>query len=98
MVENRDYLNNLFDIYSSLLTKVERLTFINYYMEDLSLSEIALNRGISKSSVGKTLNEAQNKLREYEDKLKIYKIKEELKDILEINDINIIKKKIEKII
>ena len=46
-MENREYLNNLFDIYKNLLTEVEQVTFINYYHEDLTLSEIAENRNIS---------------------------------------------------
>ena len=67
MMENREYLNNLFDIYKNLLTKIEQETFINYYGEDLTLSEIAENRGISKSSVGKTLNNVEDKLKQYEE-------------------------------
>lgn len=70
MMENREYLNNLFDIYKNLLTKIEQETFINYYGEDLTLSEIAENRGISKSSVGKTLNNVEDKLKQYEESLK----------------------------
>ncbi len=98
MMENRDYLNNLFDIYKDLLTDIEKLTFINYYMEDLSLSEIALNRGITKSSVGKTLNQVENKLKDYEDKLKVFKTKLELTNLLEKKDIKDIKERLTKII
>ena len=97
-MENRDYLNTLFDIYNDLLTKIEQVTFIDYYMEDLSLSEIALNREISKSSVSKTLKQVENKLLEYERILKIAKLKEEIKDILTEEDINIIKKRLTSII
>lgn len=75
MMENREYLNNLFDIYKNLLTKIEQETFINYYGEDLTLSEIAENRGISKSSVGKTLNNVEDKLKQYEESLKIFLLK-----------------------
>ena len=50
MMENREYLNSLFDIYAYLLTKTEQETFEDYYMEDLSLQEIADNKNISKSS------------------------------------------------
>ena len=98
MMENRCYLNNLFDIYKDLLTDIEQLTFVNYYMEDLSLSEIALNRGISKSSAGKTLKQVEDKLKEYEDKLKIYSFKEELIKIMEENSIDEIKKRVTSIL
>lgn len=98
MMEDREYLNSLFDIYKDLLTNIEQDTFINYYMEDLSLSEIAINRNISKSSVGKTLKQAIDKLVEYERVLNIKTTKEELKKLLDISNINTIKNKIEEII
>ena len=98
MMENREYLNNLFDIYKDALTKIEQDTFILYYVEDLSLSEIAENRQISKSSVGKTLNQVETKLKEYEAFLKHYKIKQEITNLLEINDLNKIKGKLNNII
>lgn len=98
MMENREYLCTLFDIYKDLLTETERETFISYYMEDLSLSEIAENRGISKSSVGKTLNSAEEKLKEYEELLNKEQIRNELKNILEENNIDDIKTRLTKII
>lgn len=93
-MENREYLSSLFDIYKDLLTSTEQETFISYYMEDLSLSEIAENRGISKSSVGKTLSGAEEKLKEYESVLKKEQIKKELNNLLEENDINNLKKRL----
>lgn len=98
MMENREYLNKLFDIYKELLTDIEQDTFINYYMEDLSLSEIAENRGISKSSVGKTLNGVEEKLKNYEEKLKIETIKSNILKSLDIDDINLLKEKIANIL
>lgn len=98
-MENRDYLNSLFDIYKDLLTKTEQETFINYYMEDLSLSEIADNKGISKSSVGKTLKQAENKLREYEKLLANLNLQKEIsKALKEENEIDTLKKRITEII
>lgn len=93
-MENREYLNKLFDIYKDLLTNVEQDTFINYYMEDLSLSEIAENRGISKSSVGKTLNGVEEKLKNYEEKLQIEAMKSNILKSLNSDDIEILKSKI----
>ena len=97
-MENREYLSGLFDIYKDLLTSTEQETFISYYMEDLSLSEIAENRGISKSSVGKTLSQAEEKLKEYESIIGKDQIKKELESILEEIDITNLKKRITKII
>ena len=82
MMENREYLNSLFDIYKELLTKTEQLTFMDYYVEDLSLQEIADNRNISKSSAGKTLKSAIEKLEEYESKLHIEKKNAQIKKAL----------------
>ena len=98
MMENREYLNRLFDIYKELLTKVEQDTFISYYMEDLSLSEIAQNREISKSSVGKTLTIVEEKLKNYENILNVASIKSKLLYSLELNDIDLIKKNIMEIL
>lgn len=97
-MEDREYLNSLFDIYKELLTKVEQETFTSYYEEDLSLSEIASNRGISKSSVGKTLSSAEDKLKEYERVLHNLEINKRLNNILEERDIKNIKKEIENIL
>ena len=63
-------------------------------MEDLSLSVIAENRGISKSSVVKTLSGAEEKLKEYESVLNKEQIKKELNNLLEENDINNLKKRL----
>ncbi len=98
MMENREYLCSLFDSYKDLLTETEALTFTSYYIEDLSLSEIAENRGISKSSVGKTLKQAEEKLKEYEKILKKHILKEELNNLLEENDIHNLKERLTKII
>ena len=97
-MENREYLSSLFDIYKDLLTSTEQETFISYYMEDLSLSEIAENRGISKSSVGKTLSQAEVKLKEYEKIINKDLIKKELKMLLNENNIDYLKKRLTQII
>ncbi len=97
-MENREYLNALFDIYKELLTDIEKETFINYYVEDLSFSEIAENRNISKSSVGKTLKNAEDKLTKYESTLHCYNTNETLKKVLLEENINTIKSSISKIL
>jgi len=97
-MENREYLNALFDIYKDLLTDIEKETFINYYVEDLSFSEIAENRNISKSSVGKTLKNAEDKLTKYESVLHCYNTNETLKKALLEDNIITIKSSISKIL
>lgn len=98
MMENREYLNKLFDIYKDLLTEVEQVTFASYYIEDLSLSEIGENRGISKSSVGKTLSGVEEKLLNYEKILGVATIKLNIIETLKSHDIDFIKQKIMEIL
>lgn len=89
--------NNLFSLYSSLLTETQREIFEDYYGENLSLQEIADNRGTSKSFVGKTIKECEQKLLDYENKLHKLEIKEIIDKCLSDDNLENIKKHIEKI-
>ena len=91
MMENREYLNRLLDIYGELLTDLEKETFSNYYREDLTINEIAEERGVTKASVSKMINQVLKKLKFYEERLKILEMKHK---ILEIDDLEKIKKEI----
>ena len=91
---NRVELTNLFDIYESLLTEREKEIFKYYYFEDLSLSEIGENLNITRTGVFNTLKKVEEKLSQYEESLKLMGIKNTLKNLLNIEDINIIKNKI----
>ena len=95
---NRLELNDLFDLYGSLLTKNEQEIFRLYYEEDLSLSEISENLQISRSAISKTLKTGENKLISFEEKIKKLTIKKELENILKEEDIKEIKKRITEII
>ena len=94
MEEKYIYYNNLFDIYEELLTDKEIETFKDYYQEDLSLSEIADSKNISKSAVGKMVKTILEKLDNFEDKLHIYKTRIELEKILDLKEIDCIKKRV----
>lgn len=60
------YLN---DFYGELLTERARRITSQYYCDDLSLSEIAENEGISRQGVRATLKRAEEQLRFFEEKL-----------------------------
>ena len=92
------YYNNLFDVYGSLLTEKEQVTFKDYYQEDLSLSEIANENNVSRAAVQKTIKTVLDKLKYYEDMLCIYAKNIKLREILNETDINVIKSNIEKIL
>ena len=94
MMENREYLNRLLDIYGELLTDLEKETFSNYYREDLTINEIAEERGVTKASVSKMINQVLKKLKFYEERLKILEMKQKIDKILEIDDLEKIKKEI----
>ena len=98
MEEKYIYYNNLFDIYSELLTDKEKETFSLYYQEDLSLSEIADNNNISKSAVGKMVKTILEKLKKYEKILKIYNTKKQLLILLQEEEIEKLKNKLKKIL
>ena len=80
----REKLINLYEIYMSLLTENQRNYFESYYFEDLSLSEISENKGVSKSFVSKTINTIETKLKKYENSLKILTLHTKISQIAKI--------------
>lgn len=92
------FYNNLYDIYGSLLNEREKEIFNLFYEEDLSMQEIADVRGVSKSAIGSAIKTINKKLDDYEEKLKIFKLKNNLKkELINIENKNI-RERITKII
>ena len=83
IIVRREEVIELFDAYGELLTKTQQDLFKEYYLYDLSLSEIAEDRGISRSAVNDTLKKAIAKLEELESKVKLIKIKKSLQKRIE---------------
>lgn len=84
------YYNKLFDLYGNLLNEREKEIFTLYYNEDLSLQEIANERGVSKSSIGSAIKTINKKLDEYELALGFLKKLKTLElEIAKINDKNL---------
>ena len=92
------YYNNLFDIYSELLTEKEKDNFKDYYQEDLSLSEIADEKNVSRTAIQKTIKNVIDKLNNYEAILHIYEKNSKIIEELKNNDIEEIRKKIREIL
>lgn len=91
------YYNNLYDCYSSLLTEKQRNYFEEYYFNNLSLSEISENYNVSRNAIHKQIQITIEKLKEYEDKLSLYKKKKIVEKIItEENDLKI-KKQLEEL-
>ena len=59
----------LYDFYGQLLTEKQRQVMALYHEENLTLSEIAGEFGISRQAVHDTLKKAEVSLTEYENKL-----------------------------
>ncbi len=91
----RLYLNELYDIYGSLLTEKQRKNFEEYYFDDLSLGEVSENNEVSRNAIHKSLKESVEKLEWYEKNLKLYEIRKKLKKLSE--EYPEIKEKIERI-
>ncbi len=96
-IENILLINRLLDIYGSLLTKSQLEIMNDYYELDLSLSEISENRNISRTAVSDSLKKGRDKLANYEDKLQICKVFDDVKkgkNDAEIKIINEIEEKL----
>lgn len=81
--KDRIYFNNLYDYYSELLTEISKENFESYYFNNLSLAEIAKNRGVSRNAVHKSIKVIEEKLKEYESKLKLYERSKKIDEYLE---------------
>ena len=104
-LEEKVRISILLEIYGKLLTEKQQEILIDYYNNDLSLSEIAENNNITRQAVRDIIKKGENKLFELEEKLLIMEkmIKQEkiLQDVLnELTKIEEVSsdKKVEKIL
>jgi len=61
----------LYEYYGNLLNKKQSEAIEQYYLEDLSLTEIAELNDISKQAVSDMLKRSEKKLEKYEEKLRL---------------------------
>ena len=80
----------LYDFYGELLTEHQRRIYEDPVFNDLSLSEIAQNAGISRQGVHDLIKRCDKTLEEYENRLHLMarfeKIRQKLERIKEISD------------
>lgn len=92
-------LSILYDFYGELLSEHKKQIFEDYVLNDLSLGEIAQERGLSRQGVHDIVKRCAIQLKEYEDKLalirkfnsikdKVEKIKSILSDISDKKEMN----------
>ena len=72
-MEKKLEITMLLEIYGKLLTEKQYDYINDYYNNDLSLSEIAENYGITRQAARDNIKKGENKLFEYEEKLGIMK-------------------------
>lgn len=76
-------INFLFDFYQSLLTDKQRTYMKLYYLEDLSLGEIADEFGISRQAVYDNVRRTETMLEDYEVKLDLFSKFQQRMEIIE---------------
>ena len=72
-MEEKVQISMLCQLYGKLLTKKQYEFIDDYYNNDLSLSEIAENNGITRQAVRDIIKKGEKKLFEYEEKLMFMK-------------------------
>ena len=81
MLEKTTRINYLFDFYQALLTSKQQSYMSLYYLDDLSLGEIAEEYEISRQAVYDNIKRTEAMLEEYEEKLLLFQKFQERKQI-----------------
>ena len=82
-LEERNRLAAMFDQYSGLLTEKQKNVFDLYYLNDLSLGEIAEEQQISRTAVYDLIKRTDHLLDKYESQLHLAQREMERRTILE---------------
>jgi len=83
MLEKTMRINYLFDFYQALLTPKQRSYMSLYYLDDLSLGEIADEYEVSRQAVYDNIKRTEAMLEEYEVKLQLFQKFLERSNIIE---------------
>lgn len=82
----------LYDFYGELLTERQQQVYENVVLDDMSLSEVAADLGISRQGVHDMIRRCDKTLDEYEEKLHLVNrflmIRKQIQRIMEISDEN----------
>ncbi|MBQ8206728.1 MAG: hypothetical protein IJZ77_04625 [Bacilli bacterium] len=70
-IVKNEYISDLLGIYGKLLTDYQLEIMELYYYEDLSLSEIALNKDVSRNAIFTLIKRVEKILVDYENKMKL---------------------------
>lgn len=98
-MQTRDYLILLYDYYGELFNDKQREYFESYYFNNLSLSEIGDNLGVSRNAIHKVIQGIEEKLKFYEEKLRMVQTNQKIYDIIKKeSNIDKMKQQLERII
>ena len=97
-MDNRDYLVMLYDFYGDLFNDKQKLYFEQYYFDNLSLAEISDNLGVSRNAIHKCIQSMEEKLKFYEEKLRLYYKTNIIRDIMDRVDDDNLKEKLKELI
>ena len=78
LLAKRAWINTLFDYYGGLLTQRQQSIITWYYGDDLSLSEIALSLGISRTAVSDALKQSVEKMMLVDEQLHLIETEQKL--------------------
>ena len=82
-MDKRDYFILLYDYYSSLFSLKQKEYFEDYYFNNLSLSEISENMGVSRNAIHKSIKLIESKLLFYEENMGLYEKSLKLQSIID---------------
>lgn len=97
-MDKRDYVVMLYDFYGELFNDKQREYFEQYYFQNLSLSEISINLGVSRNAIHKVIQGVEEKLNFYEEKLRLFQKNQIICDIIKIEKDSKIKKMLKEIV
>lgn len=92
----REYHISLYEIYNELLTEKQKKYFEAYYLDDLSLSEIAENLNVSRNAVFDQIKKTATILEEYE--VKLHLLEKQNKIIKLMEEAPLLKQKLEELL
>ncbi len=82
-LEKKIRLNSLLGIYQNLLTSTQKEILTDYLNFDLSISEIAGNREVSRAAVEDAIKKGSKKLEDFESQLAILETNEKVLKLVE---------------
>lgn len=82
-MENRIYLMDLFALYGELFTEKQKEYFLEYYFNNLTLSELSENYSVTRTAIHNSIKEVGQKLYDYESKLGLYQKRAQLLQVID---------------